>query len=80
MILICDPTGLWAGIHLKRKLCTHVGEGPRLDQVWKKNTDNWLKINKDPEKLSYIIDLNASLRHFSLGKDGCASLPCFCLD
>ena len=31
----------------------HVGEGPRIDQVW--TTDNWLKVNKDPEKLPYIM-------------------------
>ena len=29
------PTGLSAGIHLGKKLHTHVGEGPRTGQVWK---------------------------------------------
>ena len=27
------PTGLWGGIHLSKKLRTHVGEGPRAGQV-----------------------------------------------
>ena len=57
---ICDPLGLWAGIHLGKKLHMHVGEGPRVGQVWKKKPDNRLKVNKDSEELSYINDLTAS--------------------
>ena len=32
------------------------GERLRVGQVWKKKPDNWLKINKDPEELTYIHD------------------------
>ena len=37
---------------------TYVGEGPRGGRVWKKKPDNWPKVNKDPEELPYISDLN----------------------
>ena len=60
----------------------------RLGRVrWKKKPDNWPKVNKDLEELTYIRDLTASsLRPSSLGRtptaflSGCASLPCFCLN
>ena len=26
--------------------------------MWKKKPDNWPKVNKDPEELSYVSDLN----------------------
>ena len=52
------PTGLWGGIHLSKRLHTHVGEGPGTSWVWKKKQDNWPKVNKDPEGLSYISNLN----------------------
>ena len=44
-----------------KKLCTHVGEGPRAREVWKKKPDNWPKVNKSPEELPYINDLTTSL-------------------
>lgn len=46
------------------KLCTHVGEGPRASQVWKKKPVNWAKVNKSPEELPYVNDLS-TLRQFS---------------
>ena len=59
--ITCDvkgiPTGLWARIHPGKKFCTHVGEGPRAGQVWKKKPDNWLKVNKDLEELTYVNDI-----------------------
>ena len=79
------PIGLWAGIHLGKKLHTYVGEGPRAGQVRKKKPDNWPKVNKDPEEMPYINDLTASLLH-SLERmttsflSGYVSLPCFCLN
>ena len=30
------PTGFCGGIHISKKLCTHVGEGSRTGQVWEK--------------------------------------------
>ena len=54
------PIGLWAGIHLGKKLCTHAGEGPRAGQVWKKKPDNWPDVNRDPEELPYMSDGTAS--------------------
>ena len=58
------------------------GKGPRMGQVWKKKPDNWLKVNKDPEELTYINDLTVCLPlSSSLGGTpipflfGCASLP-----
>ena len=71
------PIGLWAGIHLGKKLRTHVGEGPRAGQVWKKKLGNWPKVNKDPEELPDINDLTTSLLHSSsLGGDAhTLSLP-----
>ena len=50
--------------------------------MWKKKPDNWPKVNKEPEELPYINDLNASLLLSSLGGmpthflSGCASVPC----
>ena len=52
------PTGLCGGIHISKNLRTHVGEDPRTSQVWKIEQDNCPKVNKDPEGLSYISDLN----------------------
>ena len=52
------PKGLCGGIHLSKELRTHAWEGPRIGQVWEKKRDNWPKVNKDPEGLSYISDLN----------------------
>ena len=61
-------------------------EGPRVGQVWKKKPDNWLKINKDPEELTYRNDLTASFlltkadaHTFSLGVNLClASILSLC--
>ena len=44
---------------------THVGECPRIGQVWKEKWDNWTKVNKNLEDLHYI-DLTASLLHFNI--------------
>ena len=52
------PIDLWAGIHLEKKLCIHVGEGSRADQVRKKKPDNRLKLHKDLEVLPYINEFN----------------------
>ena len=52
------PTVLHGGIHLNKELCTHLGEGPRTSQVWKKKRENWPKVNKDLEGLSWMTDLN----------------------
>ena len=41
------------------------GEGLRVGQVWKKKPDHWLKVDKDPEELSYRKDLTTSLLHSS---------------
>ena len=68
--------GLWAGIHLGKKLHTHIGEGPRAGQVRKKKPDNWPKVNKDPEELPYINDLTASLlSSSSIGRTPTPSSP-----
>ena len=40
---------------------THVREGPRAGQVWRKKPDNWPEMNRDPEELPHISDLTASL-------------------
>ena len=53
--------GLCGGIHLSKKLHTHLGEGPWTRQVWIKKQDNGPKGNKDPEGLSYISDLHPSV-------------------
>ena len=53
----CAHTGLCGGIHLSKKLCTHVGEGPRTGHVCKKKRDSRPKVNKDTEGLSCISDL-----------------------
>ena len=61
----------------------HVGENPRIGQVW--TTDNWLKVNKDPETRPYPNDLAASSACSSLGVDahalppGCAAQLCVSL-
>ena len=65
---VCDAKGIWARNHLGKKLLMYIEEGPRVGQVWKKKPDNWLKVNKDPEELTYINDLTSSLlRSSSLG-------------
>ena len=58
---VCDAKGFWARNHLGKKLLIYVEEGHRVGQVWKKKPDNWLKVNKDPEELTYINDLTSSL-------------------
>ena len=67
-------------------MCTQ-GKGPRVGQVWKKEPDIGLKVNKDLGELTYINDLTApSLRSSSLrgtptpSLSGCASLPGFGLN
>ena len=88
-LIICgdSPTGLCGGIHLSKKLHVHVGEGPRAGQVWKKQQDDWPKVNKDPEEPSYISDLNhlfpvlliirLERTPFLSFLSGCVFLPCF---
>ena len=80
------PTGLRTGIHLGIKFHTHVGEGPRSGQVWKKKPDNCPKVNKDPEGLPYINYLTTSSLHSSSSRktpkpflSWSVSLTCFCL-
>ena len=41
------------------------GKGPRVGQVWKKESDIGLKVNKDLEELTYVNNLTASLPHSS---------------
>ena len=43
---------------LGKKLHTHVSEGPRTGQVRKKKPDNWPKVNKEPEELPYLSEIN----------------------
>ena len=50
-----------------------------------KRNDNWPKVHKDPEDLSYLNDLTAScctppLENPTSFLSGCASLPWFCLN
>ena len=51
-------TGLHDAIHLSKKLHKHLGEGSRNSHCVKKGQDNWPNVNKDPEGLSCISDLN----------------------
>ena len=46
------PIGLCTGIHLGKKMCTDIGEGPGTEQMWEKKWDNWPDEDKDPEELS----------------------------
>ena len=55
-MLIRDPIGSWTEIYLGKNLRTHSGKGPKAGQMWKKKPDNWLKIDKDLEELTYIND------------------------
>ena len=73
-----SPTGLCGGIHLSKKLYTHVGVSLRTGQVWKKKQDNWPKVNKDLEELPYISDLNHLFTVLLLIRKGAytLSLPC----
>ena len=63
--IICNakppPAGLWARIHLGKKLHTHVGKGPQACQVWEKKSGNWPEANEDLEELPYADDLTTSL-------------------
>ena len=52
------PTGLCGGIHLSKNLHSHLGEGLRTSQSWRKKWDNWPNVHKDPERLSYISDVH----------------------
>ena len=50
---------LRAGI-LGKNLWVHFGKGSsKVGQVWKKETDNWPKVNKDPEELPSVSGLTA---------------------
>ena len=79
--------GSWTEIYLGQNLRSHSGKGPKAGQMWKKKLDNWLKVDKDLEELTYINDLTTSLLH-CFSPEGtltpflsrCASLPCFCLN
>ena len=51
------PGILCSGIHLCH-MCMHLGEGNVSSQVWELKQDNWLKVNKDVDELSYTSDLN----------------------
>ena len=58
MISVEYTTGLHDAIHLSKKLHKHLGEGSRNSHCVKKGQDNWPNVNKDPEGLSCISDLN----------------------
>ena len=52
-------------------------KGPRIDQVWKKKPDIWLKVNKGLEELTHINDnplLTSGVPTSFLSR--CVSLPC----
>ena len=55
------PIGLWAGIHLEKKLRRYIREGARAGQVWEKKPNIWPKANIDLEELPYMNDLTSSL-------------------
>ena len=80
--ITCDvkgiPTGLWARIHPGKKFCTHVGEGPRAGQVWKKKPDNWLKVNKDLEELSCARFSNTDTTDIKIGRTVLLNGNCLC--
>ena len=63
MMLIRDPMGSWTEIYLGQNLRSHSGKGPKAGQMWKKKLDNWLKVDKDLEELTYINDLTTSSLH-----------------
>ena len=44
--------GLCVGIHLSKKLSTHLAEGPWTRQLWRKKQDNCPNVNRHPEGLS----------------------------
>ena len=59
---------------------------PRVGHVWRKKPDNWLKVDKDPEKLTYINDITTFLLCSSSPEEDvntlslrCVFLPCFWL-
>ena len=58
---LAPPRNFLLEIHLAWGEHAQPEEGPRVGQVWKKKPDNWLKINKDLEELTYINDLTSSL-------------------
>ena len=75
---LVPPRSLLFDIHLDWEVRAHPREGPRVSQVWKKKPDNWLKINRDPEELTYRNDLTTSFlltkgdaHTFSLGVNLC---------
>lgn len=59
--------------------------GPRAGHVWKKKQDNWPKLNKDLEGLSYVNYLTTLIAFLLIREDAqtlfslCVSLPYFCL-
>ena len=78
-----SPIGLWAGIHLGKKLHMYVGKGPRAGQVWKTIPDNWPRVNKDLIELSYnkLLTQLFTVLLFITGTPAplpswCVSLPC----
>ena len=61
-------------------MLTRVGEGPRAGQVWKKKPDNWPKVDKDQEEVSYVSDLNHLFPALLLiRKDGYTLSPWVCI-
>ena len=59
---------------------------PRVDYVWEKTPDNWLKVNKHLEELPYLNDLITTFQCSYLRGtptpflSGCVDLPYFCLN
>ena len=75
---VCICTG---GIHCSKKLQMHLGEDPWNSQVWRKQHDDWPRVNKQLEGLSYINDSHHLWTELPLTQDahtlisGCVSLP-----
>ena len=52
------PTMLCFGLHLGQKCPCRSGEGPGSGRVSKIKQDNWVKEDKDLEKVPYVSELN----------------------
>ena len=84
---LASPSSLYFELHLGWAVHVHPEKGPKVGQVWKKKPDNWLKVNKDLEELTYINDVTTSLPSSSSLRrrptpflPEFISLPCFYLN
>ena len=66
---LASPSSLYFELHLGWAVHVHPEKGPKVGQVWKKKPDNWLKVNKDLEELTYINDLTTPSLHSSLFRE-----------